>query len=258
MKQGVWVTLLDKNEDLGRLLFEELNKYGLEPNGHFWEDDLAQFAWSGAIPDLAREECALWVIAGQSDRFNEPATRKGLALLAIAAQSAHGPSFPILLSPSVSNLEPAQLPTPLRSAEVVQTGLGTKATIRAHAKRPQVEIDYRIAVHPLPGLGLWLEVGPAHDPWNGAMLGCNSADGAKPDAQGFGIAGVIPERSTLKYPMRDMRIELRGQEFLAWGAKNEISPAESYFVRLSATPDSIIFGPFPDEDSADVFSVSLL
>ena len=257
MKKLVWLTILEKNEDLGRVLSEELNRYGLDVNGHFWENDLAQFAWSGAIPDLSRDECALWIIAGSAAGFNDPVTRKGLALLAIAAQSAHGGDFPILLSPSAATLDPQALPTPLRSSEVVQTGLGAKAAVRANAKRSQSSMEYRLGVHPMPGLGLWLEVGPARDPWKGAILGCHGPNDVKPDAQGVGLAGTIPNQSTLKYPVRDMRIELQDAEFMTWGVKNDISPAESLFVRVTETPDSIIFGEFPDDDSAEVFSVTL-
>lgn len=257
MKKRVWLSMLEKNEDLGRVLAEELNRYGLDVNGHFWEDDLAQFAWSGPIADLTREDCALWIIAGAAARFDDPITRKGLALLAVAAQAAHGVDFPILLSPSAAAIDVGTLPTPLRASEIVQTGLGTKAAVRANAKRAHPAAEYRLGVHPLPGLGLWLEVGPARDPWKGAILGCHGPNDVKPDAQGVGIAGTIPNRSTLKYPVRDMRIQLQDAEFVTWGVKNEISPAESLFVRVTETPDSIIFGEFPDDDAADVFSVAL-
>ncbi|WPL16625.1 hypothetical protein Thiowin_01592 [Thiorhodovibrio winogradskyi] len=258
MKKRVWLSLLENNEDLGRLLADELRRYGLDAQGHVWEDDLAQFAWAGAIPDLTRADCALWIIAGAATRFDDPVTRKGLALLALAAQVAHGPDFPILLSPSAAKVDPLSLPTPLRSAECVQSGLGAKAAVRANAKAASPVADYRLAVHPMPGLGLWFEVGPARDPWQGAILGCQGGKDARPDAQGVGLAGSVPNRSTLKYPVRDMRIQMQDREYLTWGAKNAISPAESLFVRVTETPDNLIFGAFPEDDAAEVFSVTLV
>lgn len=258
MKKSVWISILDRDEGLGRLIFEELARYGLDPMGHFWEDNLAQFAWAGAIPDLTQGRCGAWIIAGQTARFAEPATRQGLALLALAAQSVHGNDFPILLSPSGGKLAADSLPTPLRSAEIVPSGLGTKALVRASAKRSEWRPDYRLAVHPLPGLGLWFEVGPAHDPWQGAFFGCSGAAGTAPDAHGCGLAETIPSKSTLNYPVQNMKIALGTQEFLAWGVKNPLSPAESYFVRVTGTPEALIFGPFPDADDPEVFSIALV
>ena len=258
MKKSVWITILEKNEGLGRLIFEEMTHYGLAPGGHFWDDDLANFAWAGAIAELTRDDCAAWIICGQTTRFAEPATRQGLALLALAAQSAHGNDFPIIISPGGGTLDPGSLPTPLRAAEVVLSGLGTKALVRANAKRPDLRNDYRLAVHPLPGLGLWFEVGPGQDPWQGAFFGCTGSAGAAPDAHGVGLAGVIPNRSTLHYPVQDMKITLGKREFSAWGAKNPLSPAQSYFVRVTQTPDALIFGPFPDVDDPEVFSITLV
>ena len=128
-------------------------------------------AWAGAIPELAQSACGCWVIVGQAARFAEADTRKGLALLALAAQASHGHGFPILLSPSGGKLDVAALPTPLKGAEVVSSGLGVKAVAKANAPRKAENGEYRLNVHPLPGLGLWLELGPGADPWSGAMAG---------------------------------------------------------------------------------------
>ncbi|GAB6060154.1 hypothetical protein [Desulfonatronum parangueonense] len=258
MKKSVWITILEKNEGLGRMIFEETARYGLNPGGHFWEDDLARQAWAGAVPELAKDECRVWLIVGQAASFAEPTIRRGLALLALAAQTAHGHGFPILLSPSGGKVEAGDLPTPLRGAEVVQSGLGVKAVARANAKPAEPALDYRLTVHPLPGLGLWFEVGPGRDPWKGAFLGCMGDQDAVPDAHGVGLAGAIPRNSTLNYPVQGMKMALADREATAWGVHNELSPAESYYVRVAGTPDGLVFGPFPDQDAADVFTVSLV
>lgn len=258
MKKSVWITILEKNEGLGKMIFEEMAKYGLNPSGHFWEDDLAKMAWAGAAPELARDDCAVWVVVGQADSFAAPAVRKGLALLALGAQAAHGHGFPMLLSPSGGKVDVNALPTPLRGAEVIPSGLGVKAVARANARPAPLTLDYRLAVHPLPGLGLWFEVGPARDPWQGAFMGCAGADDTAPDAHGVGLAGTVPENATLRYPVRGMKMAMGEREFTAWGVHNELSPAESYYIRASGTPDALAFGPFPDRDEAEVFTVTLV
>ncbi len=254
MKKSAFITVLDKDEGLARLLYQEIARYGLAPGGHFWADDLPNMAWAAAAPELCAPQCGCWIIVGQAARFAEKTTRQGLSCLALAAQAAHGHGFPILLSPSGGKVAAAELPTPLKGAEVVPQGLGVKAVARANAPRQNNAQEYRLAPHPLPGLGFWLEVGPGRDPWRGAMLG---ATGAEPDAHGVGQAGSIPQTSTLHYPVRGMRLDLGGREFTAWGVQNELTAAESYFVRLNETPESLVFGAFPDADDASVFTVDL-
>ncbi len=253
MKKTVFISMLDKDEGLAKLLFQEVARYGLEPAGHFWVDDLPNMAWSGAAPELASDTCGCWIIVGQAARFKDKATLQGLASLALAVQAAHGHGFPILLSPSGGKLDAAALPTPLKGAEIVASGLGVKAVAKVNARRQQEAQEYRLNLHPLPGLGFWLELGPGRDPWRGAMLG---ATGAAPDAHGVGPAGTIPQTSTLHYPVRGMKLNLGGAEYEAWGVHNELSMAESYYVRLNGTPESLVFGPFPDDDEVSVFTVS--
>lgn len=258
MKKNVWITILEKNEGLGRMIFEETAKYGLNPSGHFWEDDLVKLAWAGAAQELANTNCAVWLIVGQTSSLGQKSVRQGLALLALAAQAAHGHDFPILISPSGGKVEADTLPTPLRAAEIVPSGLGVKAVARANTKRPKIPLEYRLNVLPLPGLGLWFEVGPARDPWKGCFLGCTGNDECVPDAHGVGLVGAIPQNSTLNYPVRGMQMELGDRKFTAWGVHNELSPAESYYARVAGTPEVLVFGPFPDQDDAEVFTVSLV
>jgi hypothetical protein len=41
----VWLSSLIKSEDVVKKLIAQLKTYGLEANGHFWEDDLEKVAW---------------------------------------------------------------------------------------------------------------------------------------------------------------------------------------------------------------------
>ena len=40
MTKSIWVTILEKDEEKGRALFEAIHRYGLGVNGHFWVHDL--------------------------------------------------------------------------------------------------------------------------------------------------------------------------------------------------------------------------
>lgn len=67
-------------------------------------------------------------------------------MAALAAQQAHGHTFPILLSPSTASKVP-DLPMPLPSAEVVASGLGAKVVARVHAPQSAPAASYRLDVH---------------------------------------------------------------------------------------------------------------
>lgn len=257
MKKSVWITILEKNEGLGKTIYQEMNRYGLEPGGHFWEDDLAGMAWAGVIPELVSDNCRCWIIVGQTESLDKKSIRQGLSLLALSAQAEHGHNFPIIISPSGRNLESSSLPTPLGNAEIVKTGLGVRAVARANAPLSQSQPDYRLNVHPLPGLGLWFETGPARDPWHGAFMGFAGEGAPVPDAHGVGSAGTIPRTSTLRYPVQGLKMELNDVEFTAWGVHNEISPADSYYIRVTAPPETLLFGPFPEEKESRVLTLYL-
>lgn len=261
MKKRVLITLLDDNEGLARLLCQDVAKVALEPVAHLWTDDLVSMAWASVGPELCRVECRLWIIAGTTARFADSATRQGLALAALMAQAVHGKDFPILLSPSAGTVDVNTLPTPLRGAESIKTGLGAKAAIRAAAPRGFAG-DYRLNVHALHRVGLWLEVGPTRDPWDGALLGCSGTDAegkpVTPTAHGVGQAGTIPATSTLHYPVQGIHLDAGDVRCEAWGLKNALPPSESYYVRLSGTPEKLVFGAFPDSGDAELFTLNMV
>lgn len=253
MKKRVLLTLLEENEGLARQLGQELARAGLDVQAHFWNADLDRMAWGQAAKELA--SASVWVIAGQD--FSGKDLRVGLALTALAAQAEHGNGFPVLISPGKA-LEAASLPDPLKGADIVKAGLGVKAAVQANSMKPLAP-DYRLKPLPLNELGLWFELGPARDPWAGAFFACGSAtrEKALPNAHGVGKAGSIPERCTLHYPVEGMKLELRGLACEGRGVKNELTPADSYYVRVGACPEIIAFGAFPDTDEAELFTISL-
>ena len=256
MKKRVLISLLEENDGLAQLLGRELAGAGLAPSIHAWDADLPKMGWAAPAKELA--SCHAWVIAGQQNSFADPATRKGLALAALVAQSVHGNAFPILFSPASGAIDPASLPTPLQGGESVAKGLGPKAAVQANTVKA-LHPEYRLVPYALYELGLWFEVGPAREPWQGAFFACGAADSDKavPSSHGVGPAGCIPQRSTLQYPVQGMKLTMAGLDCEGWGVKNQLSPATSYYARTMVCPDLLVFGEFPDSDEADLMTISL-
>lgn len=255
-RPAVLLTLLEENPAPARALGEELSRLGADCRAHFWTRAQDAQALAPLLADVCLPDYGAWLIAGDAAAFARPDALRGLALAALAARAARrqagGGALPILLAPSGGELPP--LPTPLRDADIVTRGIGAKTIARLFAPGAAVAPPYRLMVHARPGLGLWLECGPADEPWEGVMLG---AAGCAPDAHGVGPAGVIPQRCTLHHPLRGLRLTAGEREFTAWGTGNRLSPAESYFVRLDGLPDALAFGPLSDEATAELFVLSL-
>lgn len=254
MKKRVVLTVLDENPGLVQAMGRDISRMGLDVVGHLWVDDLQNHAWAQIGQELANPATRLWIVAGSLASFDKTSVRQGLALAALAAQAEHGPGFDVLISPSSGDLDTASLPTPLRGAQAAGKNLAAKAAVIASKPVQMLASGYRLVPHALPGLGLWLEIGPDDNTWHGAFL---AAAGLVPDAQGVGPAGSIPARTTLHHPVRGMRLALGGREYVGNGVHNDIAPADSYYTRLGGVPQAVVFGAFPDTDEAELFSLEL-
>ncbi|WP_165067363.1 hypothetical protein [Desulfovibrio sp. ZJ200] len=257
MKKSVLLTLLEANDPLARALGQEISRMGADCQAHFWEDAPEKQAFAPVIAELCKPACGVWVIAGNASSFARTSIRIGLALTALAARHAHareGRNLPVVLS--LSGQGEIRPPTPLADAEPVDRGLGAKVTARLYAPGSVQAFPYRCTVHALPGLGLWLETGPADEPWQGALTGVRGVN-ARPDAHGVGQAGMIPSRCTLRHPVQGLRLTLNGAEYTAWGVQNDLSPAQSYFTRLAGLPEALVFGPYPSDDEAELYTLNL-
>lgn len=249
-KKRVLLSLLTENDGLARLLADELTRSGLMVSAHrFLVDDPMAFA--ATAKELT--SCQAWVVVGSD--FASSAVRKALSLCALSVQTEVGSNFPILLSPSSTPPEPDHLPTPLKGCEIVKKGLGAKAAVLAATWKPRMA-DYRLRAHSLGKLGLWFEVGPQEGFWQGAFF-ASGAEGI-PTAHGVGMGNTIPERSTLHYPVEGMQLAVQGIPCVGFGVKNELNANTSYYVRVSSCPDVLLFGAFPEEDTADLYRVNLV
>lgn len=256
MTKSVFISILEKDEAKGKGLFKTVTRYGLAVNGHFWSDNLEKMEWAGPIAEMDKPEVGVWLIKGTKASFENPDIRFGLGLLAAGVQARRGYGFPIICICEDAVLDVQTLPTMLRNAEIVEESrLGAKLAAKANMPVKKIEPEYRFDLYPLPSLGLWIEVGPApgHS-WKGALLGVS---GGEITAHGAGPAGMLPDKCILNYPMQGLKLELGGNEYEGWAVKNELSEKDSYFVKVTGTPNSLLFGAFSEGDDAELFSLSL-
>ncbi|MDO5538433.1 MAG: hypothetical protein Q4F72_13020 [Desulfovibrionaceae bacterium] len=252
---SVLLTLLERDEALARQLGNEISRLGADCQGHFWNDRPDAQVLSQLFKELCKPDLGAWVVAGGAASFTKE-TLSAMSLAMLAARHSRAQlglsDLPLLISPSGS--EAPSLPTPLEGAQIVVRGLGAKTVAALHTARALPELPYRLNVMALHGLGLWVEVGPSGEPWEGALLGTR---GCSPDTHGVGQAGIIPQRCTLRYPVSGMKLNAESGEFTAWGTGNKLTVAESYFARLDGLPEALIFGPFPGEDDPELYVLDL-
>jgi hypothetical protein len=170
-----------------------------------------------------------------------------------------GQGFPLIFAPIADVPADFDPPTLLKGAEVIplsSASLGVKAVSFANTPMKKIETDYHLNVHGLPGIGLWLEAGPgASFEWQGAMFGVH---GGEIDFHGVGPANGVPERAVLEYAQKGLKVQLGGDEFVAWAVQNRLDPGTSYYVRVQGTPDKLLFGPYAQTEEAEVHVVKLV
>lgn len=253
MKQ-VWVTSLDKDPAVVGSLLATIRQYGLAAEGHFWTDDLGKIAWKGALDRIVDPAVAVWVVVGGSKPV-AASVGFGLTLLALSAAQQRRQGPVLVWLDRTGKMTAAQLPTPFQGAEILPLTaptLGAKLVAMAH--RPPAAappLPYRLGVHAHEGYGTWLEVGPIDASWAGSLVGV--APEGKIVFQGVGPAGQLPQKAVLEYPEQGLTLCLGETEYSAWAVRNEITPADSHYVKIDGAPASLLFGPYAAGDVAEVF-----
>ncbi|MFP7754283.1 hypothetical protein ACLG6S_06435 [Thermodesulfobacteriota bacterium B35] len=254
----IWLSALAPAQEEVQGIVARLKTYGIEVKGHFWQDDLEKMAWMAPRHELLEPSVCLWAILASAEELAVESRRYGLAMLALAVQAVRGVRFPVLiLEHGEGRIDAADLPTPLAGAEVLSCTDGVpaaKLVARVHRPVETVFPPYRLDVYGIPQVGQWLEVGPRDTIWKGAMVG---VAGGAVDLHAVGTAGRLPEKSVLNYPQQGLKLELGGTAYEAWAVRNELDSETSYYVRVEGTPASVLFGPYPGEDDAEVFVVRL-
>jgi hypothetical protein len=254
----IWMTSLLTAEDTVKKVMTQLRSYGLEADGRFWEDNLAQMAWIHARDEIVDPKVALWLILASHERLAVPSVRYGLSLLAVTVQARRGHGFPIvILLDKPETTAPENLATPLRGADrlsLTDQGFCAKLVAKAHSPVKEVRAEYRLDVCGNAQIGQWVEVGPVEKAWAGCMFG---VEGAKIVFHAVGPKGSLPTRSTLRHPVKDMAVTLGDKNYVAWAVQNELSPEDSYFLKMEDFPDSVVFGPYAREEEAEVHVIQL-
>lgn len=255
----VWLTSLVSSEEAVKKVIAHIQTYGLEARGHFWDDDLEKMAWMKPRGELVDPKIACWAILGSEKDFHNPAFRYGLSLLAITVQAQRGLDFPmVFLQTEGQTIAPETLTTPLKGGDVysaASAALGAKLVAKLHSpSQGPTTSDYRLDVYGNEHIGQWFEVGPGDKAWSGGMLAVADAQIA---FHGVGPRGRLPEKSVLNYPMEGLKLTWGDKEFTAWAVQNELDVGTSYFVKVKGCPDSILFGPYSQQEDAEVFVLAL-
>ncbi|MFC1850650.1 hypothetical protein ACFL27_10700 [candidate division CSSED10-310 bacterium] len=253
----VWISALPHDEKLMPKILGLLRKYGLDVNGHFWTDDIKKMAWTASLEEMLKHEPDLWIIVGSDQELGTDTIRYGLSLLALAVQANKGPDFPIMILNSGQKLEPEILTTPLRNAMIIDVdnpALGAKVVAQVNIPRKKSTPEFRLDIHAHQSLGLWFELGPGEQDWDGILFGTFKGE---IDAHGVGEAGKLPRTAVLEYQMKGIKLQSGDKEYIAWAVRNKLTPDLSYYVRVRDMAQSILFGPFSADDELDVHKMEL-
>lgn len=254
----IWLSAIHKDEAAVQKLMTQMKTYGLVLQGHFWANDNAKMAWLGAREELVNDQVGLWaILAGRDDLFQDD-LRYGLSMLAltIAARKKSGYAI-VILQTEGDPLTADDLPTALKNALVLpaaDAGTPAKLVAKVHAKTPSLPSAYVVDMVGNEQLGQWLEVRPTGDAWPGVIFGVDKGEIL---FQAVGPSGQLPKTSVLNYAMQGLKLDMGGTEFTAWATQNEVSTENSYYVKVSGTPGTLLFGPYAENSEADLYVIRL-
>lgn len=256
--KSIWLSAMKKDETAVQKIMAQFKTYGLEAQGHFWENDNAKLAWLGARESLLSLRNGMWVILGGREELENGDLRYGLSMTALSLQSRQGAGYPIVILQSAGErISSEELPTPLSNAVVLDAndpGTPAKLVAKVHAKAMDLPAAYYVDMVGNEQLGQWLEVRPAGTSWPGVIFGVDEGEIV---FQALGPAGQLPKKTTLNYAMQGLKLEMGGTEFVAWAARNEVSGDNAYFVKINGTPKTLVFGPYVEDAEAELYIVRL-
>jgi hypothetical protein len=257
--KAIWLSALKKDEALVQRVISRYKSYGLQLQGHFWQNDNAKMGWLASRDELFNDGVGMWAILGSREALESRDLRYGLSLLALTVQARKGNGFPIVILQTEGDpMAAEELPDPLRRALVLpaeNAATPAKLVARAHATTPSLPTAYHLDMVGNEQLGQWLQVYPSGQTWPGIIFG---VDGGEILFQAAGPAGQLPKKTTLSYAMQGLKLEMGGQSFDAWSIRNEISGENAYFIKISGTPGTILFGPYSEEGETEMYTLHLI
>ncbi|MBQ4487968.1 MAG: hypothetical protein II944_01505 [Ruminobacter sp.] len=245
-QKNVFITALDKNEQIIQQVYATVKKYGMNAVGHFWNYDEPEL--TKKIPGREFEVADAWVII-VNDQQIPPEVMFGLSVMGLILRLRAKYRVPVLVVGKEQHLSEVFKDVEFFSVD----NFGTKLVSKTAIKKQWSDYGFNISVHNQTGIGLWFEIGPnAETEWNGVFLGVDTCLDGYIDFQAVGPAGAMPERTTLNYPFKDAKLELNGKEYTAWGCSNVLKKGDSFYVRIKGIIPSIIIGEgLGDGDSTE-------
>lgn len=257
--KSVWITALAENQPRAAAVSAHLKQYGLQCQGHFWQDAPEKLVWRAALNGLLEAKGDVWVILADDVEIAKPSVRYGLSLMAAALRQAKGAGFQIVLLWNSPSPMLEKLPQLLQHATVVEEAAASwaaKIVARANMPGKAAAPDYRLDIQGDERLGQWFEIGPREGLWQGVVLGVHGG-GAEINFQAVGPKGVLPEKTTLEFAQQGLRIQAGSREFTAWAVRNEVASDLSYFVRIKGCPEAILFMPYADDSDVSATVLGL-
>ena len=179
-------------------------------------------------------------------------------MLGLTLQAHRGLNFPIfILQVDDTPFDSDSLPGVLSTADIYQvssSAYGVKLVASLHKTIAAVYPPYRLDVYGIPQIGQWFEVGPRDSSWKGVIFGC---DEPLITFHAVGPAGQLPEKTTLNYAQKGLKIALGDTEYDGWAVQNELDSETSYFVKVDGNPESIMFCPFTEDEETEAFTIAL-
>jgi hypothetical protein len=257
--KSIWITALAENQPRAAAVSAHLKKYGLQCQGHFWQDAPEKLGWRAALTGLLEAKADVWLILADDLEIAKPSVRYGLSLMAAALRQAKGAGFQIMLLWNSPAPPATELPQLLQGATVVEeaaSAWAAKVVAKANMPGKAAPADYRLDIQGDERLGQWFEIGPVDGAWDGVVLGVYG-EGAEINFHAVGNKGVLPEKTTLEYAQQGLKIQAGEREFTAWAVRNQVGHDASYFVRIKGCPEAIVFMPYADESDVSATLLTL-
>ena len=256
--KSIWLSAVPKDEAAVQKMMAQMKQYGLVLQGHFWTNDNAKMAWIGPRDELLNDQVVMWAILAGREELMQGDLRYGLSMLALTVQARKKAGLAmVILQTEGDPLTAEDLPSPLQRSIVLPAadpGTPAKLVAKVHARAPSLPAAYEVAMVGNEQIGQWLEVHPTEGSWPGVIFG---VDDGEIVFQAAGPAGQLPQKSVLNYAMQGLKLELGGSAFTAWATQNEVSRETSYFVKISGTPKTLLFGPYAENSETELYVVHL-